>query len=307
MKKDLKCLSNNIKVEKNDPMKKIEFNIDEKDDEIDLAKTPLTNINISDDNINLSQDVKSYDFEKINNSTNKQEKIENQNNQEKSPNIVILQDNNFIKQKEDKKLEEKIMILEAENFSMKKNTVILLQELNKCKSDLAKISFEKFSLYTELNELLESLNKVDINELNKFYLNNMDYNNTINSIYTAMGIKYNILSATNALGMFAVNHSFPLKDEADFFSKIKNFSDTLEKTEKNDYLGKLFSEKYLENLREKYNKFDEELNNYVYQVPEKIQKKAYSTKNTNTYMKTTKNVYCQKSPIIKDFDTNTDV
>lgn len=195
--------------------------------------------------------------------------------------------------------------LEEENLLLRRNNDILLQELNKCKLEISKISYEKFSLFSELNEILDSFSKIDLEELNKFYLESLNQNSNISSIYSAMGIKYNILSASNTLGLHAVNHSFSYYNlgNSDSLKKKGNF----DSKEKNNSLGQMFSEKYLLNIREKFHKFDDELNHYVSYDPERIHRKANNDLNKISNRKNVNYNSSRISSVCFDSENRTDI
>jgi hypothetical protein len=98
----------------------------------------------------------------------------------------------------DKNMNE--IILKKENLEMCKDierlNVILLEktlEINKLTSD-------KFILFNELNELVMSMRKVDLSELNAFYKEHTKmFNFSKLEMPCTKGIKYNILSSQNQL------------------------------------------------------------------------------------------------------------
>jgi len=66
--------------------------------------------------------------------------------------------------------------------------------------DNNKLRTDKFIIMSELNEILTSLTRIDLDKLNDFYLNNISMNNLSRYLMpTAKGIKYNILSCQNNL------------------------------------------------------------------------------------------------------------
>jgi len=278
--------------------------LDENDDEINLAKSGNTSIQNA-DLLNLSNDCKSIDFEKNNispvleNRSNKSEMEKEEKKQSKfNPEFKGSEE------EQPNETEKRLKLLEEENLSLRKNMEILLQELNKSKLELSKVSYEKFSLFSELNEILESLSKVDLDEMNKFYFNYLNHNLTKSSIFSAMGIKYNILSASNTLGIHALTDSYSFNlGNNDNLKKKAN----IDSAEKNDYSGKLFSEKYLQNVREKYHKYDNELNNYVYYMPERLNRKGNNSFNNHI---NNKNVHSNSNKIrtvFFDSETWTDI
>ncbi len=264
------------------------FYQEEKDYEIDLAKS-FIKANMDEDVLNLSDNcAKSINFEKNQDNT----VIENEE-RERNTHFKITEENfkPIINTEESQKsFDIKIKYLEEENLQVKKSNEILLLELQNTKLELSKNSYEKLSLFSELNELLDSLSRIDLDELNEFYLSKItNVHNRKNSIYSAMGIKYNLLSVVNSLGLHAMNHSFPynqtINDNDDRNNLNKTQNENLDKTE---YLGQFFCEKYLENIKENFHKYDDELNNYVYYHPDKINKS--NIKNSNTVIKNIKNI-----------------
>jgi hypothetical protein len=101
--------------------------------------------------------------------------------------------------------------LKKENFELRKDLenyrIQILDstiQLNKTKSD-------KFILFNELNEMLMSLKKVDLEKLNSFYKINSDKILNKNEMPIAKGIKYNILSAQSQLCKMMVTDSITKK------------------------------------------------------------------------------------------------
>jgi len=63
-----------------------------------------------------------------------------------------------------------------------------------------KLRTDKFILMSELNEILTSLTRIDLDKLNEFYLKNISKNNLAKYLMpTAKGIKFNIISCQNNL------------------------------------------------------------------------------------------------------------
>lgn len=303
--KFIKNLKDEIKDKNDIQLKENKIYLDENDDEIDLAKSGNTSIHNVEGLLNLSNNCKSIEFEKNNsNSPVLEIKAQDQKEKEVNKNSKFTQVNKCLEEDQANEAEKRIMFLEEENFSLRKTNETLIQELNKCKLNLSKVSYEKFSLFSELNEVLESLSRVNLDELNKFYLESLSYNLNKNSIYSAMGIKYNILSASNTLGLFAFNHSLSLHlGNNDNLKKKAN----LGYEEKKNYLGQLFSEKYLQNIREKFHKYDDELNNFVYNLPERIDKKDNNALNKNSNRKNVTYQNSKISSVCFDSETRTDL
>lgn len=289
------------------PSKTDKIYLDENDDEIDFAKSGNVSIHNNEGILNLSNDCKSIDFDKNNiNTTPLENKAEDEKEKENNKNSKFFPEIKELEEGKTDKFERKIKLLVEQNFSLRKINDNLIQELNKTRLELSKVSHEKFSLFSELNEIIESLLKIDLDELNKFYLDSLNINLSRSSIYSAMGIKYNILSASNALGLHAINHSFRLnlgKNE-NFENKINSASDY----EKDEYLGQLFSEKYLQNIRERFHEYDNELNNYVYQVPERNNRNIINSQINKSFNKKN-NTYNQNriSSLCFDSEARTDI
>jgi hypothetical protein len=88
-------------------------------------------------------------------------------------------------------------LLKNENLDLNKKLTFLQTKEKEDTSLINKLIYDKFILFSELNELVTSLKKVDINLLNDFYLKNSD--NKKKDSVSSMGIKYNILSAQSQL------------------------------------------------------------------------------------------------------------
>lgn len=166
-----------------------------------------------------------------------------------------------------KELKEKITAFEDENLNLKKENLILIQELNNAYSEISKISYEKLILYTEINELLNSLKKIDLNLLNNFYLQNIDFDVKCSNklVYSAMGIKYNILSASASLGFNSVIDILATSNKTKNGNANKEacrINQTLPSENKNN--KEIINEKSLSIIKEKISKYEEELNNYVF-------------------------------------------
>ncbi len=77
-------------------------------------------------------------------------------------------------------------------------------QLNKTKSD-------KFILYNELNELVMSLRRIDVDKLNSFYKKNTENTLNKNEMPIAKGIKFNVLSAQSQLCKMMITDSITKK------------------------------------------------------------------------------------------------
>lgn len=258
-------------LEKSDIFKKEKF----------LNKSPVSRNNEEDDLLNLSGDnTKSVELEII---TDKHPEITKNSNSEsnifkeksnknifefknlsekdnlnKTNNVNLWneneenQKNNSVPSEKNNDLlflNQKFLYIENENLKLKKENLQLIQEFQEIKLELSKFSYEKFILFSELNELINTLSKVDLNLLNQFYINNINIESTNNKrdIYSSMGIKYNVLSSMNMMGISSLNYS--------------QISSDFKKNHENQYL---FSEKYIEITKNKIEKFEEELNDYVF-------------------------------------------
>jgi hypothetical protein len=135
--------------------------------------------------------------------------------------------------------------LKKENFQLRKDLenyrIQILDstiQLNKTKSD-------KFILFNELNEMLMSLKKVDLEKLNSFYKINSDKILNKNEMPIAKGIKYNILSAQSQLCKMMVTDSV---------TKKLNFNDNDESSRED----KLFDKNQIEISQKILNKNEED-------------------------------------------------
>jgi hypothetical protein len=158
------------------------------------------NIIPEDDKINLSGELIDslvYDEDK---KTSKNNSVKNENLNEKNTD----------------KNEKFLTLLKNENLELRKQLENSKSENLVKNSQITKLANDKFLLFTELNELVMSLRKVDLNLLNKFYLSNIPSQNLnkklrneikpgeVNSnVITSMGLKYNILSAQSQLALLA--------------------------------------------------------------------------------------------------------
>lgn len=88
---------------------------------------------------------------------------------------------------------------------------------------ICKLKSEKFLLYNELNELINTLKSVDIKLLNKFY-KNYSINANLNKNYmpSSLGIKYNILSVQNQLSYLMHSDLVAAKGYNEYISKAKD-------------------------------------------------------------------------------------
>jgi hypothetical protein len=89
--------------------------------------------------------------------------------------------------------------LKNENLELTKKNEILNSELLIKNLELTKLSTDKCILFNELTELINSLKRIDMNLLNKFYRDNSNPVRHGNEIASALGIKYNIMSTQSQL------------------------------------------------------------------------------------------------------------
>ncbi len=120
-----------------------------------------------------------------------------------------------LKEKEIKKIgseEDKIILaLKNENTELRKELEMAKAQNTSKDIEINKLTTDRFILFTELNELVASLKRVDLNLLNDFYIKNApisinkkrDPRSSLssNDILSSMGIKYNILSAQSELSL----------------------------------------------------------------------------------------------------------
>lgn len=192
---------------------------------------------------------------------------------------------------EDQK-EKIIESLKNENLSIRKELEI--QRTQNIDKNLFcnKVVYEKFILLTELNELVHSLKRIDLNMLNKFYVSQInqinnsegifdysksnvisdDYYNTISS----MGIKYNILSAYSQLTLLMNS----VQKDGDF---IINSSDNKSKIILNQNENKNSFTENLEKCDGLLNTYEEELNSYVYDLKNVNRPMGFSKKRSEYY------------------------
>jgi hypothetical protein len=92
----------------------------------------------------------------------------------------------------------------SNDLSLKKENIELTKEVERLKVallekslDNSKLRSDKFQLYNELNELVLSLKRVDLDKLNTFYKKNLIGPTTVtkSDMPIAKGVKYNIMSA----------------------------------------------------------------------------------------------------------------
>lgn len=88
-------------------------------------------------------------------------------------------------------------LLKNENLELNKKITYLKTKQKEDSLMINKLIYDKYILFSELNELITSLKNVDVNLLNDFFLKNSEANKR--DSVSSMGIKYNILSAHSQL------------------------------------------------------------------------------------------------------------
>lgn len=98
---------------------------------------------------------------------------------------------------------------------------------------ICKLKSEKFLLYNELNEIVNTLKLVDIKMLNKFYKNIcMNTKLNKNNMPSSLGIKYNILSVQNQLSYLMHSDLVSTKGYNEYLGKARDaFSKAKEEEE----------------------------------------------------------------------------
>jgi len=162
---------------------------------------------------------------------------------------IDLEEEKNLKETEIEEKEKSFKLLLEENILLKKENEILLEKINSKNYEISKISYEKYSLFCELQELTTSLEVIDLKKLNNFYLSNMenlkDFKKNISSF---MGIKFNIMSANSKIAF----------DSMVCLSSPR-ISSQNKKKDSNDYL----SSQYIEVLNEKVKKYEIELDKFI--------------------------------------------
>jgi hypothetical protein len=144
---------------------------------------------------------------------------------EKKKNLSRVPSNNNLKEPtEIENLNKIISNLKNENIDLKKeNELIKVENMDK-NLTISKLKSEKFLLYNELNELINSLKTVDIKLLNKFYKNFSSSSTTkLNKGYmtSSLGIKYNIMSVQNQLSYLLHSDLVTSKAYTEYVSKAR--------------------------------------------------------------------------------------
>ena len=142
---------------------------------------------------------------------------------EKKKNISSIPSNTNLKEpSEIENLNKIINTLTNENLELKKeNELIRVENLDK-NLTISKLKAEKFILYNELNELINSLKTIDLKVLNKFYKN---YSSNLKlskgNMPCSMGIKYNVLSVQNQLTYLMHSDLIASKVFSEYVTKTK--------------------------------------------------------------------------------------
>jgi len=149
---------------------------------------------------------------------------------------------------QDKRPEE-IKMLKEENLDLQKENEKLSLQILENTLEINKVKSDKFILFNELNELIMSLKKINIDELNEFYKKHRDSRTlTKSDMPLSKGIKYNILSAqsqiTKLLRIDTIHKKLSTMEEENKSSKVNSE-------------GKIQLEIYLNLLKSTEIEFDE--------------------------------------------------
>lgn len=141
-----------------------------------------------------------------------------------------------------------------------KENEISYEELEKLKLEIFektiennKLRTDKFIIMSELNEILTSLVRIDLDKLNDFYLNNISKNNLSKYLMpSAKGIKYNILSCQNQMtkiiksdyGNNSTKNEYCSFDNIPKFNSSKNSNDPLKEYKLSPIMSNKRSSKY---------------------------------------------------------------
>lgn len=142
---------------------------------------------------------------------------------EKKKIISNLTNNNFKETNELDNLNKIINNLKNENLELKKENETLRVENIEKNLIISKLKSEKFLIFNELIELVNTLKTVDIKLLNKFY-KNQSMNNKLSKNYmpSSLGIKYNILSVQNQLTYLMHSDLVTAKGYQEHLTKAKD-------------------------------------------------------------------------------------
>jgi hypothetical protein len=109
-----------------------------------------------------------------------------------------------------------LLDLKNENLELTKKLEQFNTELTNKNLQITRLSSEKIILLNELSELLICLKRVDLNTLNRFYHENCRRMEDKLELPTALGLKYNILSAQSQVSqMNANNMEFHYRDKGE--------------------------------------------------------------------------------------------
>jgi len=145
----------------------------------------------------------------------------------KKNNIAKHTSNKSLNNAEIENLKQVINSLKNENLDLRKENEMLRVENLEKNLSISKLRSEKFILFNELNELTNSLKKVDLKHLNKFYKNyTSNLKLTKSFMPSSLGIKYNILSVQNQLSYLMHTDLVSNKTFSEYVSKT---NDTLAK------------------------------------------------------------------------------
>lgn len=94
---------------------------------------------------------------------------------------------------------EELREIRNENVELRKELEKLRIDILDKSIEMNKVKTDKFILFNELNELVQSLRRTDLEKLNTYYKKNIISSVSKFEMPTAKGIKYNILSAQSQL------------------------------------------------------------------------------------------------------------
>jgi hypothetical protein len=161
------------------------------------------NKQIVEDKINLSGELVSSVICEDDNTNN----IDNESKEQPGNVLHVNQDFHVSNGNHDKY----INFIKNQNLELNKDLERMKNENIQNNIYIKKFVNDKFILFTELNELVNILRNVDMDKLNKFYFTNVYLNKikninntTMSSSLSSLGVKYNILSAQNQLGLISI-------------------------------------------------------------------------------------------------------
>lgn len=159
---------------------------------------------------------------------------------------------------------------ETLNKEMASEIVELRKEIEKLKIEnldktieLNKIKTDKFIIFNELNELVNSLKRVDIDKLNSFYKKNSNSLFTKLEMPNSKGIKLNILSAQSQLNKILLSDSIKMKiqNNPEVAALQKNIDP--ESSSPNQLTNNLFERQQIDFYTEIIKKTEEEFDNLL--------------------------------------------